>query len=31
MNEAGDVLYYSLVAPDGAEIMYGINLKVSQK
>lgn len=31
MNEAGDVLYYSLLAPDGAEIMYGINLKVNQK
>lgn len=27
VNDSGDVLYYSIIAPDGYELAYGINLK----
>jgi len=28
VNDSGDVLYYTVDAPDGMEIQYGINLKI---
>ena len=29
INESGNVLYYTIIAPDGSEIQYGVNLKTN--